>query len=108
MVLHLGHAAIDKQFRSGDVAAVVRRKKYHGLGDLSGRPEPPERIHAEMAQHISAVSAGIRKALPLNDVFEAVTQERAMTLNEEERTREFGVRLALPDHHRSLPCPDWS
>src|SRR5256885_6699659 len=34
--LHLCEAAIHKQFRSRDVAAVVRCEKHHGLGDLIG------------------------------------------------------------------------
>src|SRR2546429_8056669 len=41
--LHLCEAAIHKQFRSRDVAAVVGCKKHHGLCDLSGCTEPAER-----------------------------------------------------------------
>jgi hypothetical protein len=41
--LHLCDAAIDKQFRSRDVAAVVGCEKYHRLRDLIGCAEPPER-----------------------------------------------------------------
>jgi len=41
--LHLCEAAIDKQFRSSDVAAVVGCEKHHGLGDLIGYTEPAER-----------------------------------------------------------------
>src|SRR5712691_3661993 len=41
--LHLCEAAIHKQFRSRDVAAVVGREKHHGLGDLIGCTEPAER-----------------------------------------------------------------
>ena len=38
--LHLGEAAIDKQFRSRYVAAVVRGEKDHGLSDLVGCAKP--------------------------------------------------------------------
>src|SRR5882672_7850289 len=41
--LHLCEAAIHKQFRSRDVAAVVGGEKHHSLGDLIGCPEPAER-----------------------------------------------------------------
>src|SRR5712692_4853176 len=41
--LHLCHAAIYKQFRSRDVAAVVRCEKHHRLGDLIGCTAPAER-----------------------------------------------------------------
>src|SRR4030095_13657733 len=34
--LDLGEAAIDKQFRSGDVAAIVRREKRHRVRDAGG------------------------------------------------------------------------
>jgi len=40
--LHLGEAAIHKQFGSRDVATVVGREKHHGLGDLIGCAEPAE------------------------------------------------------------------
>jgi uncharacterized protein YbjT (DUF2867 family) len=41
-----------------------------------------KRISLDMARHISAVGAGMRKPFPINDMFGAVTQERAMTLDE--------------------------
>src|SRR5208282_2662992 len=41
--LHLREAAIHKQFNSGDVAAVVGRKKHHGFRDLAGFSEPAQR-----------------------------------------------------------------
>src|SRR6266849_5963929 len=41
--LHLCEAAIHKQFRSRDVAAVIGGEKHHGLGDLIGRTAPAER-----------------------------------------------------------------
>ena len=44
--LHLCEAAVHRQFRSRDVAAVVGCKKHHGLGDLIGRAEPAERSGA--------------------------------------------------------------
>jgi hypothetical protein len=36
----------------------------------------------DMGRHISAVGAGMRKPFPINDMFGAVTQEQAMTLDE--------------------------
>src|SRR5258708_9779390 len=44
--LHLCEAAVHRQFRSRDVAAVVGCEKHHGLGDLLGRAEPAERSGA--------------------------------------------------------------
>ncbi len=41
--LHLGKTSVHKQFRSGDVAAVVGREKHHGFRDLVCGPEPAER-----------------------------------------------------------------
>jgi hypothetical protein len=41
--LHLCEAAIHKQFRACDVAAVGGCEKHHGLRDLIGRTEPAER-----------------------------------------------------------------
>jgi uncharacterized protein YbjT (DUF2867 family) len=49
------------------------------LMDLSQRDD---RISLDMARHISAVGAAMRKPFPINDMFGAVTQERAMTLDE--------------------------
>jgi uncharacterized protein YbjT (DUF2867 family) len=40
------------------------------------------RISLDMARHISAVAAAMRKPFPINDMFGAVTQEQAMTLDE--------------------------
>ena len=45
--LHLGETAVHKQFRSRDVAAVVRCEKHHGPGDLIGCTEPAERNAAK-------------------------------------------------------------
>jgi len=41
-----------------------------------------KRINLDMARHISAVGASMRKPFPINDIFGAVTQEQAMTLDE--------------------------
>jgi uncharacterized protein YbjT (DUF2867 family) len=41
-----------------------------------------KRINLDMVRHISAVGAGMRKSFPINDMFGAVTQEQAMTLDE--------------------------
>jgi uncharacterized protein YbjT (DUF2867 family) len=49
------------------------------LMDLSQRDD---RISLDMARHISDVGAAMRKPFPINDMFGAVTQERAMTLDE--------------------------
>jgi hypothetical protein len=49
------------------------------LAELS---EHDGRINLEMARHISAVGASMRKPSPANDIFGTVTQERAMTLND--------------------------
>jgi hypothetical protein len=43
MGLHLCEAAIHKQFRSSDVAAVFGREEHDGPGDLFGCPEPADR-----------------------------------------------------------------
>ena len=43
LCLHLRKSAIHEQFRSRDVAAVVRCEKRHRLRDLSGCTEPAER-----------------------------------------------------------------
>src|SRR5438874_9876912 len=53
--LHLCEAAIHKQFRSRDVAAVVGCNKHHGLCDLSGCTEPAERNHG--GNHLLALLA---------------------------------------------------
>ena len=54
--LHLCDAAIHKQFRSRDVAAVVGCEKHHGLGDLIGSTEPAERN--TVGNHLQALLAG--------------------------------------------------
>src|SRR5215471_21827870 len=45
--LHLCDAAVHKQFRPRDVAAVVGSEKNDGPGDLIGRAEPAERNAGE-------------------------------------------------------------
>jgi hypothetical protein len=49
------------------------------LVELSQRDN---RISLDMARHISAVGAGMRKPFPINDMFLSVTQEQAMTLDD--------------------------
>src|SRR5262249_60521128 len=44
--LHLCEAAVHRQLRSRDVAAVVGCEKHDGPGDLIGRAEPAERSGA--------------------------------------------------------------
>ena len=56
--LHLCETAIDKQFRSRDVAAVVGCEKHHGLRDLIGCTEPAERN--TVGNHLQALLAGFR------------------------------------------------
>ena len=46
--LHLCEADIDKQFRSRDVAAVVRCEKHYGLGELMGVPNLPSGTLSEI------------------------------------------------------------
>jgi hypothetical protein len=53
--LHLCETAIDKQFRSRDVAAVVGCEKHDRLGDLVGRAEPSERD--TVGNHLQALLA---------------------------------------------------
>ncbi len=53
--LHLCHAAIHKQFRSRDVAAVVGGEKHHGLRDLIRCTEPAERN--TVGNHLQALLA---------------------------------------------------
>src|SRR5712691_675340 len=50
--LHLCETAIDKQFRSRDVAAVVGCEKHHGLRDLIGCAEPAERNTVGNGLHV--------------------------------------------------------
>src|SRR6266403_2520541 len=56
--LHLCEAAVHRQFRSRDVAAVVGCEKHHGLGDLIGRAEPAERSGA--CNHLPELPARFR------------------------------------------------
>src|SRR5262245_53307175 len=56
--LHLCEAAVHRQFRSRDVAAVVGCEKHHGLGDLIGRAEPAERN--TVGEHLQALHAHFR------------------------------------------------
>jgi hypothetical protein len=39
----LGDAAVDEEFHTGDIAAVVRGEKYHCLRDFVWRSNPAER-----------------------------------------------------------------
>jgi hypothetical protein len=54
--LHLCYAAIHKQFRSRDVAAVVGCEKHHRLGDVIGCTDPAERNN--VGNHLQAFLAG--------------------------------------------------
>ena len=49
---------------------------------LAHRAQCDDRINADLARHISAVGAKMRQPAPLNDLFEAVTFERPMTMSE--------------------------
>ena len=44
------------------------------------------RISLDMARHISAVGASMRKPFPINDVFLSLTREQPMTLDDALRT----------------------
>jgi uncharacterized protein YbjT (DUF2867 family) len=49
---------------------------------LTRHAQCDDRINADMARHISALGANMRQPAPLNDLFEAVTFERPMTMCE--------------------------
>jgi hypothetical protein len=55
--LHLREPPIDEQFRSRDVAAVVRREEHYGLGDFVWRAESPKR--EAVRKHLRALLAGL-------------------------------------------------
>jgi len=56
--LNLCETAIDEQFRSRDITALVGREKHHGLRDLVGGAESTQRNSA--ADHLSALLACFR------------------------------------------------
>ena len=58
--LHLCDAAIHKQFRSRDVAAVVGCEKHYGLRNLVGCTEPAKRNSA--GKHLQALLARFRRS----------------------------------------------
>jgi uncharacterized protein YbjT (DUF2867 family) len=51
-----------------------------------------KRISLDMARHISAVGAGMRKPFPINDMFHLVTQEQAMTVDDALRSGYLAFR----------------
>src|SRR5499427_6383811 len=70
--LHLCDAAIDKQLRPRDVAAVVGSEKNDGPGDLIGRAEPAERNAGEnRLQTVPARSCGRQGVIESGSVDEA-------------------------------------
>src|SRR5437667_8268794 len=72
--LDLCHAAIDEQFRSRDVAAVVGSEKDDGLRDLAGSTEPAEGNGA--GKHLQALLA---RARGIHQVMQAWRQDRTRT-----------------------------
>ena len=66
---HLG-----RPLRHETISPEAWQKRLMELSEHDGR------INLDMARHISAVGAGMRKPFPVNDMFRSVTQEQAMTL----------------------------
>src|ERR1700737_5518232 len=56
--LNLCETAIDEQFRSRDITALVGREKHHGLRDLVGGAESTQRN--SVADHLAALLACFR------------------------------------------------
>src|SRR5215468_3115779 len=70
--LHLCDAAVHKQFRPGDVAAVLGSEKNDRPGDLIGRAKPAERNAGEnRLQTLSARSCGRQRVIESGGVGEA-------------------------------------
>ena len=81
-----------ENFTHSEVAAIIGRHLGRSLRhemisaeawqerlmELNERDGP---INLDMARHIAAVGAGMRKPSPINDMFRSVTQEQAMTLD---------------------------
>ncbi|MGA8233286.1 MAG: NmrA family NAD(P)-binding protein [Candidatus Acidiferrales bacterium] len=59
-----------------------------------------ERISLDMARHISAVGASVRKPFPINDVFLTVTGEQPMTLDDALGTRYLSFKPRTPSESR--------
>jgi hypothetical protein len=57
--LDLGHAAVDEEFDTGDVAAVVGGQEHGRLGDLVGRSHAPERDRADEGVQLLGVRLGL-------------------------------------------------
>lgn len=68
---HLG-----RSLRYETISAEAWQTRLMELSEHDGR------INLDMARHISTVGAAMRKPFPINDMFGAVTQEQAMTLDE--------------------------
>ena len=82
-----------EKFTHAEVAGIIGRHLRRSLRHetisaeawqqrLIALSQHDDRISVDMARHISTVGATIRQALPLNDLFAAVTGERPMTLTE--------------------------
>src|SRR5580700_1666761 len=83
----------NEKFTHSEVAGIIGRHLGRSLSHetisveawqtrLMEFGQQDKRINLDMARHISAVGAGMRKPFPINDMFGAVTQEQAMTLDE--------------------------
>ena len=82
-----------EKFTHGEVAGIIGRHLGRSLRHetISGEAwqtrlmelsEHDGRISLDMARHISAVGASMRKPFPINDLFHTVTHQQPMTLND--------------------------
>jgi uncharacterized protein YbjT (DUF2867 family) len=82
-----------EKFTHSEVAAIIGRHLGRSLRHetisaeawqtrLMGLSKHDGRISLDIARHISAVGAGMRKPFPINDIFHVVTQEQAMKLDD--------------------------
>jgi uncharacterized protein YbjT (DUF2867 family) len=78
-----------EKFSHSEVAGIIGRHLRRSLRHetvsveawqkcLMELSQQDKRINLDMARHISAVGAGMRKPFPINDIFGAVTQEQAI------------------------------
>lgn len=69
-------AVLGRALRHETISREAWRDRLVALSARDGR------INADMAEHISAVAASIRRSTPLNDLFRKVTGEHPMSLRE--------------------------
>jgi hypothetical protein len=86
-----------EKFSHSEVAGIIGRHlgrslRHETISDeawqtrLMEVSEHDGRISVDMARHISAVGASMRKPFPMNDLFHTVTHEQPMTLNDSLRS----------------------